>query len=83
MNADIVVSNDIHEMSRSQGMVALLDKNITYGTPMEMVYAYKIFNMPVFTIVTNGEHTRPWIRKHSSQIFTLKEDFEKFLVKNY
>jgi len=83
VNADIVVEQDIQHLSKSQGMIAVLDKNITYGTPMEMVYAYKIFNLPVFAIVTNGEHTRPWIRKHSSQIFTKTEDFENFLIKNY
>ena len=50
----------------------------SYGTIQEMVYSH-IFKKPNYCLVTNGHENHPWIRYHSTKIFTKLKDLEKFL----
>lgn len=63
------------------GLIAILDWNISYGTLQEMVYAKKIFNKIVYSIITNGVEEHPWLKYHSDKIFTSLNGFEEWITK--
>jgi hypothetical protein len=64
------------------GMIAYLPPDAEIcGTFMEMVYA-NMLNRDVYTVCTNGNHNHPWIKEHSYDIFTSKEEFAEWLDLN-
>jgi len=73
-----VVETDIREIANSKGIVAIFDENTQMGTSQEMVYA-RILNKPVYSLVTNGLETHPWMLYHSDKIFTNEKGLEEFL----
>jgi len=79
-DAKIIIERDLDLISKSDGVVAVIDGNLSYGTIQEMVYA-KLFKKPLFLIVTNGEANHPWFRYHADKIFTSFADLEKELAK--
>ena len=67
-------------IASSDGVVALITGDLSYGTVQEIVYA-KILNRIVYIICTNGHHNHPWIRYHSTKVFQTLEEFETFIKK--
>ena len=45
---------------------------------MEIVYA-RLYNKPVYLVVTNGQEGHPWLTYHATRVFTSREAFEDFL----
>lgn len=68
LSSDLVRA-DLQFILASDGLLAVIDGSISYGTIMEIVYA-NVFNLPVFLIVTNGHHDHPWLKQHACDIFT-------------
>jgi len=62
-----LVQRDVGFIANSDGIIAIIDGNISYGTIQEMVYA-KILHKPVFSVITNGHHNHPWLKYHSKVI---------------
>lgn len=56
-------------------LVAIVDGSTSYGTIMEIVYAYTM-KKRVYIICTNGHHKHPWLRYHADEIFTSFLEFE-------
>ena len=76
----VCVETDLAEIKVSDGLVAIIDGNLSYGVPQEMVYAYLV-DKPVYSLITNGEENHPWLRYHSSNIFVSYKELEDFLIK--
>ena len=73
-----IVDNDLDIIEKTDGVVAVIDGNLSYGTIMEIVYAYQL-QKPVYLICTNKQQNHPWLQYHSTQIFTTFEQFEEWL----
>ena len=76
------IPDEIRMIQTSIGLVAIITGDISYGTIMEMVYA-KINDIPVYTLVLNGQWDHQWIRWHSSMIFNCLEDLNRMLEEKY
>ena len=70
-----LVQKDIQLIGQCQGVVAIVDGKLSYGTIMEIVYA-NVLKKPVFLICTNRQHDHPWLFYHAKEIYTSFEDFE-------
>jgi len=80
LNPASVVNADIKKIKESTGLIGYVDGSLSYGTIMEIVYAFN-YQVPVYLIITNGHHNHPWFRYHATKIFTGLEDFEKWAQK--
>jgi len=74
-----IVQNDISKIEKSQGLIIIIDGKKSYGTIQEMVYAF-LFNKPVYSLITNGYEEHPWLKYHSTKIFTKRKNLEDFLI---
>ena len=79
LNPAEIVENDCEAIIHSDGLVAIFDDTITYGTVMEVMVGCNCTDNPVFLIVTNGHHRNPWLRHHSDEIFISKEAFVEYM----
>jgi nucleoside 2-deoxyribosyltransferase len=73
-----LVAIDLKAMHRCDFLVAWVTGQRSYGTIMEIVYAYAA-NKPVYIICTNGHETHPWLRYHATKIFTAPWQFERYM----
>jgi len=71
----MIVQRDIAAIRRCEGVVAIIDGGTSYGTIMEIVYAFSM-GKPVYLICTNGQEKHPWLRYHCLTIFTSFKEFE-------
>lgn len=78
INPTELVSRDLQHMRKCDGLVGIVDGSLSYGTIMEIVYA-RVYQLPVYLIVTNGHHGHPWLVYHATKIFTSLEEFEQYL----
>ena len=67
IDADELIKRDIEHIKDCDGVVAVIDGSLSYGTIQEMVYA-KINGKPVIAVVLNGHENHPWLRHHSNII---------------
>lgn len=79
--ASDLVSADLQFILQSDGLLAVIDGSVSYGTIMEIVYAHRSFNLPVYLIVTNGHHNHPWLKQHADHIFRSFDEAERFFVR--
>lgn len=70
-----VVERDLHALAAIPAVIAIVDGSTSYGTPMEIVYAYNE-GKKIYIICTNGHHEHPWLRYHADEIFTSFTGFE-------
>jgi hypothetical protein len=63
----------------SDGIIAIIDGSISYGTLHEMVYAH-LYGKKVFAVITNGHIGHPWLRHHSTKAFVDLDGLEDFLI---
>ena len=73
-----VVDLDLAAILKADFLVAFVTGQRSYGTIMEICYAYSM-GRPVFIICTNGHEKHPWLVYHSDKIFTNKNDFRKYI----
>jgi hypothetical protein len=76
------VEAELDHISDSKGVVAFVDGSLSYGTIQEMVYS-KIFRKPLYTLVTNGHESHPWLVYHATEIFTCRNELERRLIEKY
>jgi len=72
-----IVSDDLRAINNTMATLAIIDGNKSYGTIMEIVYAFDKYKKPVYIIVTNGEEMHPWLRYHAMGLWTSLADFEQ------
>jgi len=80
VNAQWLVERDLNLIAKSDGIIAIIDGNMSYGTIMEIVYA-KLFKKPVFLVITNSESKHPWFRYHADKIFSNFKELEEHIIK--
>jgi len=73
-----LVHRDTLLICYSDGMIAIIDGSLSYGTIQEMVYAYD-FGVPVYAVISNGHIGHPWLRYHSKETFESLEQLTAFL----
>lgn len=73
-----IVNRDLAAILGSDFIVAFVTGVRSYGTIMEICYAYSM-NKPVFLICENGYENHPWLVYHSDKIFTNTKDFRKYI----
>ncbi len=78
LDPEVIVSRDLTAIAQSDGVIAYVDGSVSYGTIMEMVYAYQL-NRAISLICTNGHEDHPWLVFHSDRIYTSLEAFEDTL----
>ena len=76
-----IVSLDLAAVYHCDFVVAWVTGQRSYGTIMEICYAYQK-GIPVYIICTNGHENHPWLKYHAAHIFTAPEQFEKFAKKH-
>jgi nucleoside 2-deoxyribosyltransferase len=77
-----IVVGDLEQISKSKGIVAVVDGSLSYGTIMEIAHAF-LMNKPVYIIVTNGHIKHPWLQFHASQLFESYQDFERYCKEEF
>lgn len=77
INPTELVNRDLQHMRKCDGLVGIVDGSLSYGTIMEIVYA-KLYQLPVFLVVTNKHQKHPWLVYHSTKIFVSLEEFENY-----
>lgn len=76
-----LVERDLTKIRKSDGIVAFA--NVTrVGTPMEIFFAARILRIPVY-IITKKYPFHPWIKKHATEIFRNRHDFELYVKKKF
>ena len=75
-----IVNEDIKLIDKADMLLGIVDGEVSYGTIMEIVYAY-IKNKKVYLIITNKHDKHPWFKYHANKIFTRKKQFEKWIMK--
>jgi len=75
-----LVGNDLyHLIVHCDGLLGIIDGSTSYGTIMEITYAWLFGVHPIFLLVTNGHHEHPWLRYHSDEIVTTPKDMQTLL----
>ena len=76
-----LVALDLQAVYTSDFTVAFVTGQRSYGTIMEIVYAFNT-GKPVYIICTNGHETHPWLVYHSTMEFTSPDAFTYFMKGN-
>lgn len=76
--ASDLVNRDVDCIKACDFVVAFVTGDLSYGTIMEIVYAF-INKIPVYIICTNGHEQHPWLQYHGKHVFTTIEFFEHFI----
>lgn len=79
LDYNLIVQRDLAAIKKCEGIVAIVDGGTSYGTIMEIVYAFNM-GKPVYLICTNAQEKHPWLRYHCLTIFTSFKEFESCLV---
>jgi len=79
---NMLVLEDLENVIKSQGVVAIVDGRTSYGTIMEMFFT-KSLDKPLYTLVTNGYENHPWIKYTSTKVYTNILGLERKLIKEY
>ena len=74
-----IVTRDVKAIRKTDGVIAFVTGDLSYGTIQELVYAY-LDSAPVYLVCTNGHEEHPWLVYHTTKIFTSREELEEFLV---
>ena len=75
-DATVVVERDKAAIMDCDGLIGIVDGSPSYGTIMEIGYAYDM-GTPVFLIITNGMQNHYWLKYHSDKIYLSREEFEQ------
>jgi hypothetical protein len=78
-NPQELVERDLYAIHSTQGVIAIIDGSISYGTIMEIYHSFQI-GVPVYIICSNGHHDHPWLRYCAKKIFTNLSEFELYLI---
>ena len=82
INSKELVLRDVNKIYNSDGMISFVTGDLSYGTLMEMVYNHLI-DHPNYMYVSNGHQDHPWLKYHSTKIFTDLGELEKHLDEIY
>lgn len=66
--ASAIVNRDVAQIAKCDGIIAIVDGSLSYGTIQEMVYA-KALGKFCLSMISNGQARHPWLRHHSTVVF--------------
>ena len=75
-----IVFDDLDKIRKSDGIIAIDVSRV--GTPMEIFFASRILNLPVYVIARKNKN-HPWIIMHSTKIFSSRKELEEFIKKKF
>lgn len=80
INENWLIHRDVGNIARVdvKGIIAVIDGALSYGTIQEMVYT-KMLGKDCLSLITNGHNYHPWLKYHSTKIFTKRKELEEFL----
>lgn len=89
LSPEDIVFRDLEAIAESDGVLAIIDGNVSYGTIIEICCAFTGLDdnpaewpyKPVWILCTNGHHAHPWLTLFSSQIVTSQEQAAVLLAK--
>jgi len=73
-----IYDGDLKLVEKADGLIGIIDGETSYGTLMEVQHA-KSKKKPIYLIVTNGQHTHPFLRAVADKIFKTYSEFEEAL----
>lgn len=79
VDPNVTVNRDVNIIKKCVDVLTFITGDMSYGTIQEMVYG-KLLKKPNYSLIMNGQENHPWLRYHSTKIFTQIEDLEKFLT---
>jgi nucleoside 2-deoxyribosyltransferase len=79
-DCEIIVERDVDLIYNVDGVIAIVDGSLSYGTIQEMVYAFN-FGKPVYSVISNGHIGHPWLRYHSKRVFQSLRELENYFKK--
>lgn len=74
-----LVERDVAMIGKADGIIAIVDGSLSYGTIQEMVYA-KALEKPVYAVISNGHIGHPWLRYHSTETFATLGELRGYLM---
>jgi hypothetical protein len=77
-----LVQRDLDLIMDCDGIIAIVDGSLSYGTIQEMVYA-SLNGSQVLSVISNGHIGHPWLRYHSDYVFENLEKLEEYLGEQY
>ena len=86
-NPTVIVEGDKALLQSADGVVAIITGSQSYGTIMEIMYAYDIQQMSsiymenIILLITNGQEKHPWFLYHATQIVTTFTELEEAIRK--
>lgn len=81
-NPNLIVGNDTALLQSCRGFIAIITGAISYGTIMEIIYAYFCPEVEhIILLVTNGAELHPWFRYHATHIVTTFTALEELIRK--
>jgi nucleoside 2-deoxyribosyltransferase len=78
VDSTAIVLMDLEALNNSDFVVAWVTGQRSYGTIMEICYAYQA-KIPVYIICTNGHEDHPWLRYHATVMFTDPRQFTIYM----
>jgi nucleoside 2-deoxyribosyltransferase len=74
-----IVEKDLEKICKTDGFIVIINHMKSIGAIMEMVYAHQT-KKPVYTVAFESiKH--PWVKYHSTELFSNLDELEKYLIK--
>jgi len=67
---DVVYSDLAKLKCDADAMIAKWEDVKKAGTPMELVYAHEIYNLPVVVVCDDPDDLSPWVKDHADALVT-------------
>lgn len=77
-----LVERDLKLINDCDGLIAIVDGSLSYGTIQEMVYAHQK-SRKVLAVISNGHIGHPWLRYHADEVFDSLEALEEYMGRSY
>jgi nucleoside 2-deoxyribosyltransferase len=78
-----IVDNDLDLIKSCEGVLAIVTKHISIGTPMEIFFNAHVLQRPTFLIILEKNlRVHPWLQYYSTKTFESLREFERWIKKN-
>ncbi len=80
---DVVDKDLYHLYHKADALICKWEKVETAGTPMELVYADEIYEIPVVVWNSTDEELSPWVKDHADAVVDMPDDAINILEAGY
>jgi hypothetical protein len=79
LNEFEIVGDDLGQITKADGIIAILTDEVAIGTPMEIFFSAFVAKHPTFVIcLYKPFQNHPWIKALATKRFNTVEEFEEF-----